>query len=353
MSDQKPPIAPQELEAMEKLLADVQSQIGPSAEFTARMQKRLERHHALMQERGQMEQVGTKRTAFSFLSTHVYSVLTAFAFVLFTGGLSTFAYTSDSVTNGNALYPIKRGLESIEKTFAGTPGAQAEYQMKLLSRRLAESRFLTLQGVVDEPTNQEVTLVVNDGIEAIQAVSEVDYRDQLLDRITTLLKDEEARIYSTAGIPAPVTPLAEDVPQTSDNSSTSTSSSGSRLVPLTDTSSSTSVRAETPSVSVENSARVQIQQAAPAVSPSPTMTDPAPISDDRRTMTKQRIQPQDDAQSEKRSRGNAAARDRSDSSEEDVAVPLHVRPGVLEALQRNSAHLKKIELRVTEARRRR
>ena len=289
MSDQKPPLAPQELEAMEKLLANVQSQIGPSAEFTARMQKRLERHHALMQERGQMDQVATKRSVFSFFSTHVYSVLTAFAFVLFTGGLSTFAYTSDSITNGNALYPIKRGLESIEKTFAGTPGAQAEYQMKLLSRRLAESRFLTLQGLIDEPTNQEVTLVVNDGIEAIQAVPEVDYRDQLLDRITTLLKDEEARIYSTAGIPAPVTPdPVENTPQTPDNSATSTPSSNSRIVPLTDTSSSTSVRAETPSASAENSARVQIQQAAPAVSPSPTMTDPTPISDDRRAMPKQR-----------------------------------------------------------------
>lgn len=341
MLEQKPPMTPQELEAMEKLLVGVQSQLGPSAEFTIRMQKRLERHHALMQERSQAGNIVAKRGLLSFFSTRVYSALTAFAFVIFTGGLSTFAYTSDSITNGNALYPIKRGLEGIERTFAGTPGAQAEYQMKLLSRRLAESRFLTLRGVVDEPTNQDVSVVINDGILAIQAIEQADYRDQLLDRITTLLQDEEKRIYNTAGVPVPTTvEISPDSVTSSDSVSTADP----------DTSSVPAVRADTaPSASLEARSGASIQNI--------TSPSDAPILDDTRAAIIQR-QSENDKRTTPSDGTSRRNRDRSETSdtpsvEENVAVPLHVRPGVIEALQRNREHLKRMEVRVTEMRRRR
>lgn len=336
MSDHKPPLTPQELAAMEHLLAGVQSQLGPSADFTARMQKRLERHYALMQERGDLQEVGipTKRGFFSFFGTHAYSVLTAFTFVLFTGGLSTFAYTSDSITNGTALYPIKRGLESIERTFAGTPEAQAEYHMKLLSRRLAESRFLTLRGVVDEPTNEEVSLVVNDGIQAIQAVQQVDYRDQLLDRITALLRDEEQRIYDTAGIPLPA------IEETFDKSSSTSSPAIDPSRPSLGSDTSSAARADIAApLSTEDTAGMTIQQTSP----------------DHREFSRREEEMRRGANRTQNTELSLSKAMTSEigTLEENVAVPLHVRPGVMEALQKNRLHLKKIEHRVQEMRRRR
>ncbi len=190
------------IEQMEQLLTGLQKDLSPSAEFSERMKKRLERHYVLMQER---DLVGAETTGrrgfFSFLASHVYSTVTAFAFVIFTGGLSTFAYTSEGVTNGSPLYPIKRGLESIEQAFiSSNPESTAEYHVKMLSRRLAESRVLTLQGRVDEPTNEAVIIFANSGLDAIQLVDQNEYRDQLFNRITALLQEEERKMYSTSGL---------------------------------------------------------------------------------------------------------------------------------------------------------
>ncbi len=188
-----------ELEEFEKTLTSFQKELSPTPEFKVRMAKRLQRHDVLLKEANHEQ----GRGFWFFLGTRAYATATAFIFVLFTGGVSTFAYTNDNVTNGNPLYPVKRGLEKIEETFVGSPESHAEFQVKMLGRRLAESRNLTLNGIVDESTSNEVSTVVDNGIQAIAAVEKSDYRDQLLDRVTTMLKDEEKRIYETAGVPYP------------------------------------------------------------------------------------------------------------------------------------------------------
>lgn len=188
-----------EFEQFEKTLTSFQKELSPTPEFKVRMNKRLQRHDVLLRE----SQHENARGFWFFLGTRSYAAATAFVFVLFTGGVSTFAYTNDTVTNGNPLYPVKRGLEKIEETFSGSPESHAEFQVKMLGRRLAESRNLTLNGIVDESTSNEVSTVVDSGIQAIAAVEKSDYRDQLLDRVTTMLKDEEKRIYATAGVPYP------------------------------------------------------------------------------------------------------------------------------------------------------
>ncbi|MCX6734127.1 MAG: DUF5667 domain-containing protein [Candidatus Peregrinibacteria bacterium] len=195
-----------ELEQFEKNLTSFQKELSPTPDFTARMAKRLQRQDVLLRE---ARHAGGSRGFWFFLGTRTYAAITAFVFVLFTGGVSTFAYTNDNVTNGNPLYPVKRGLEKIEETFASSPESHAEFQVKMLGRRLAESRNLTLNGIVDESTSQEVSTVVDNGIQAISAIEKSDYRDQLLDRVTTMLKDEEKRIYTTAGVPYPAEPVVE------------------------------------------------------------------------------------------------------------------------------------------------
>lgn len=197
-----------EFETLEERLLAFQEDLAPTREFTARMRNRLLRHDVLLREGAQAGGVGV-RQFWSVFTTRAYAVMTAFVFVIFTGGLSTFAYTSDGVTHGNVLYPVKRGLERIESVLvAGSTEGQAEFQVKMLGRRLAESRSLVLSGVVDPSTTQEVSLVVDSGIEAIAAIAQDEYRNQLLDQVATMLKDEEQKMYETAGVAVPVAAVA-------------------------------------------------------------------------------------------------------------------------------------------------
>lgn len=197
-----------EFEKLETRLLAFQKDLAPTHEFVVRMRSRLVRHDVLLREGARADRSRGQRF-WSILSTRAYAVMTAFTFVIFTGGLSTFAYTSDGVTHGNVLYSVKRGLERIESALAvDSPEANAEFQVKMLGRRLAESRSLVLSGIADPSTTSEVSLVVDSGIEAIAAVTQDEYRNQLLDQVATMLKNEEQKMYETAGVTAPVAPVA-------------------------------------------------------------------------------------------------------------------------------------------------
>lgn len=374
-------LSDQEVEAVEKLLNGLQASMSPSAEFTARMQKRLERHHVLMRE---MESgkgsgsvapagaipAGASRGFFSFMGSHVYSVVTAFVFVLFTGGLSTFAYTSDSVTNGSPLYPLKRGIESIEQNFASTPVTQAEYHMKILSRRLAESRFLTMRGIVDEPTNQEVSLVVNNGIRAIQNIDQVNDRNQLFDRITTLIHDEESSIYATAGIPVPVdTPVIREVISvpTPTIAPAATVSAEPTIITtpreaLTASPVSPSLNESRTTLSVENQDRKNSQtspESLPVISRSKNESDTRENGENKKELRSENTRDSRGKKTESQPAPIQAqpvgtplpAPSIEVPDRENISVSLHVRPEVLNALQKNTQHLRQIEIRVTEMRR--
>lgn len=343
-------ISPQEVEALEKLLTSTQTQLSPSPEFIARMQKRLERHHVLMQERAEATDLQPKRGFFSFIGTHAYSALTAFTFVIFTGGLSTFAYTSDSVTNGSTLYGIKRGIESIERTFAGTPEARAEHQMRMLSRRLGESRFLTMRGIVDEPTNQEVSLVVNDGILAIQAIDKDDYRNQLLDRITHILLTEEQKLYEAAGV-------TRDSIETSEDTIISESTSIDSSLPPDVTSDVITVprsNLSIPDITTESTQRVleipSLLEFTPPRSEGAEEIEIQSIDASSNVSSRESFPAERVEDVENREAGSE--RDRSQTRPSiGQPVPLHVRPGVINALQKNRRHFKQMELRLFEARR--
>jgi hypothetical protein len=344
-----PELTPQELEKMEKLLEAIQPDISPSAEFTLRMQKRLERHYTLMQARDGAEATpASRRGFFSFMGTRVYSAITAFAFVLFTGGLSTFAYTSNTITNGSPLYPIKRGLEKIESTFVSTPGAMAEYQMRLLARRLDESRFLTSQGIVDDSTNQDVSTVVDNGIVAIQNVEHSDYRDQLLDRFTTLLLAQESKFYTDAGITPPVAiPVVAPV-ASSDLNISAPALMSTEVAPAT--LSIAPMQAPVESHDSQKSSGVEAKWLA---EPSDTQID---IRASNTTISAPQVETDSRISEKKSSSKKSASRDEKDSDssahdDDNITVPLSVKPGVLNAIEKNRKHLKEVENKIKEARR--
>ena len=285
-----------EFEQFEKTLTSFQKELSPTPEFKVRMSKRLARHDVLLRE----AKHENARGFWFFLGTRSYAAATAFVFVLFTGGVSTFAYTNDTVTNGNPLYPVKRGLEKIEETFSGSPESHAEFQVKMLGRRLAESRNLTLNGIVDESTSNEVSTVVDSGIQAIAAVEKSDYRDQLLDRVTTMLKDEEKRIYATAGVPYPAEPAVE--------------APAVNISPVIAPATLSTTSIEEKRIPEETTVRTEIQ-------------DPSP-------------------------RPTEATMQITTTSEDNVPTSLGAPTEVMSALEKHSQNLRQIELRVTQVRRR-
>lgn len=373
--DQSQDLTPQELERLEQALSLMHKELSPSLEFMQRMNKRLERHAVILQERRDALTDTPRSSFFSFFRSRVYSTLTAFAFVLFTGSLTTFAYTSESVTNDSLLYPIKRGLESIEKTFAtSTPESSAEFYVKMLRRRLAESRILTMRGVVDNSTSLEVTHSVNDGIHAIQSVSEAGYRDQLIDRMTVLLKEEEKKIYDTAGVALPseavpaIAPVIEtsvrpDVPPSRDSNRDSSRPEISREKSqdsLSETSQSDRRAAEIqakPLVVPPRGLSAEAPRAPAALPPESTQARPHVFSGEARSrLGNEADSAPPQAQERPKERLNEGLSP-SDASRfvvpmpTPITVPLHVRQEVRDALEKNSRQMREIESRLREARR--
>jgi hypothetical protein len=62
--------------------------------------------------------------------------------VMLTGGVGTYAYTSPEVNAANFLYPIKRGIESIEDRMITNPEDKIRLHIRFAAKRLAETEVL-------------------------------------------------------------------------------------------------------------------------------------------------------------------------------------------------------------------
>ena len=76
-----------------------------------------------------------------------------------TMGTGANAYSSPTVTQDSTLYPVKQQLERMEKSFARSAEARADFHLKMYQRRLEETEMLlraqgaaniTLDAAVDE-----------------------------------------------------------------------------------------------------------------------------------------------------------------------------------------------------------
>ncbi len=86
---------------------------------------------------------------------------------VFLGGTSVYAYSSTSVTEGSTLYPVKRGIESVQLRFRTEPNDLAAYRLKLYERRLDEAeRLLESREAMIETLNAAVE--VNDVLESLE-----------------------------------------------------------------------------------------------------------------------------------------------------------------------------------------
>lgn len=83
-------------------------------------------------------------------------------------GTGTYAYASPNVAEGDALFTIKRGLESVESRFHPSEEAQEKYERRIIRRRIQEGEILRnkLQRIrvrIDEsglPAEEKVELLL-------------------------------------------------------------------------------------------------------------------------------------------------------------------------------------------------
>jgi hypothetical protein len=95
--------------------------------------------------------------------------------LVFSGVTSAYAYNSDQITRASMLYPVKRGLETIESRFATTPAAQVQFHNKLAERRIAEAQFLS------DVSSASTTASTTDGTTPVQLRYENEFNDTLSD----------------------------------------------------------------------------------------------------------------------------------------------------------------------------
>lgn len=124
--------------------------------------------------------VSYRQHAFRFAAVGMASLL-----VVLGGGTSAYAYSSDEVSDGHPLYPIKHGIEQIEGRFAATPEQRAEFHARMMQRRVSEAERL------DQSKDQIPKILESAAAELDLSVDELkdDLRDpeqrkELLDQLS-------------------------------------------------------------------------------------------------------------------------------------------------------------------------
>jgi hypothetical protein len=57
-------------------------------------------------------------------------------------GTGTYAYASPNVADGDVLYPVKRSLESVESRFHRSEISRAQFERRMIRRRIQEGEIL-------------------------------------------------------------------------------------------------------------------------------------------------------------------------------------------------------------------
>lgn len=109
-------------------LRQLRRESAPDADFKAALRSRLV--------------VGQTPVKYAFPMTAMrYTFATASLALIIFLSFGSYAYASSSVTEGDALYPVKSTLEGIEGSFKRSPEARARFHAKLMRRRADEIAY--------------------------------------------------------------------------------------------------------------------------------------------------------------------------------------------------------------------
>lgn len=108
----------------------------------------------------------------------------AAAALVMTMGTGTYAYASPSVTNKSVLYPVKRGIESIEVRFHGNPEGLAAFHVRMMDRRLQEGETLLEGEEVDSSSLREIGEEMHLSVSQVAQIRAAqEQRERLLTRL--------------------------------------------------------------------------------------------------------------------------------------------------------------------------
>ena len=142
----------------------------------------------------------------------------AILFVLITAGSGILTFQANSAMPGDLLYPYKVSVnEEVERTFATTDSAKADWDLELLKERIGEALRLASLGKLDATAQTEVTQNINlhtknitSTVASLQNQKKYQQAAQTMDALYATLSQETAQVtvLSSQGSPAQQLALA-------------------------------------------------------------------------------------------------------------------------------------------------
>jgi len=100
--------------------------------------------------------------------------------LLVLGGVSSYAYYSPYVYEGNVLYPIKLSVESVEYSFAKTPSEKAEKKLTFANKRLQEvEAYYDEKKDIDKNTLSKVANYTLSAVMDVKKISDASKKEKL------------------------------------------------------------------------------------------------------------------------------------------------------------------------------
>jgi len=143
-------LAPDDLRPLLGLAAELRRTLAPAAATEGMRQRVLSRvlQRVRMQARASHRRPSTEqRRPWILRPAYAIAGLALAALLTFSTGV---AYAAESTLPGDALYPVKRGLEEVRLALSATVEGDAELTASFADRRLAEIEGLTARGRWDD-----------------------------------------------------------------------------------------------------------------------------------------------------------------------------------------------------------
>ena len=119
-----------------------------------------------------------------FVWRQALAVPLAVLVIFLSTGAGVYAYASPSVTNDHALYPVKRGIESMEKAWPRSPESAAHFHARMMERRMAEGMYLYHRQAFHATVLEDVAREFDRALQEMEAVDEeVEIRIIIIDQI--------------------------------------------------------------------------------------------------------------------------------------------------------------------------
>ena len=119
-----------------------------------------------------------------FLWRRAIAIPLALVVIFVSTGAGVYAYASPSVTDAHALYPVKRGIESVEGFWPRSPESAAQFHARMMERRIAEGMYMHHRRELHAAILEQVAAEFDRALKEMESVDEeVEIRVIIFDQI--------------------------------------------------------------------------------------------------------------------------------------------------------------------------